>query len=233
MEARINEEAERATHYLDETTEPRIVEVDISFWIAYWHIHQKHIYETTGPRIVEVIIPLENIEYWHIKYWMRRLSPGLLMWIFLLQAYWHIYIPTSRIVGVNISFEKNIHTFTSRFEGGWGGADQASHEDHRGDGGVWGCAHVEEQQDGRSGLHVQALWKVGVEQDLAIFLVFYIDIHCSQKGPYFRDRVPIGTFLTFWVPIGSLFSLFLAKFTQRMSIQSAYMQQWVNLICAV
>ena len=31
MEARINEEAERATHYLDETTEPRIVEVDISF----------------------------------------------------------------------------------------------------------------------------------------------------------------------------------------------------------
>ena len=29
--------------------------------------------------------------------------------------------------------------------------------------------------------------------------------HCSEKGPYFRDRVPIGTFLTFWVPIGSLF----------------------------
>ena len=31
------------------------------------------------------------------------------------------------------------------------------------------------------------------------------------KGPYFRDRVPIGTFLTFWVPIhisGSLFSAF-------------------------
>ena len=36
-------------------------------------------------------------------------------------------------------------------------------------------------------------------------------MHCSQKGPYFRDRVPIGTFLTFWVPIyipGSLLSLF-------------------------
>ena len=31
VEARINEEAERATHYLDETTEPRIVEVNISF----------------------------------------------------------------------------------------------------------------------------------------------------------------------------------------------------------
>ena len=29
--------------------------------------------------------------------------------------------------------------------------------------------------------------------------------HCSPKGPYYRDRVPIGTFLTFWVPIGSLF----------------------------
>ena len=22
-------------------------------------------------------------------------------------------------------------------------------------------------------------------------------------GPYYRDRVPIGTFLAFWVPIGS------------------------------
>ena len=35
--------------------------------------------------------------------------------------------------------------------------------------------------------------------------------HCSQKGPYFRDRVPIGTFLTFWIPIyisRSLFSMF-------------------------
>ena len=30
-------------------------------------------------------------------------------------------------------------------------------------------------------------------------------LHCSEKGPYFRDQVPIGTFLTFWVPIGSLF----------------------------
>ena len=31
------------------------------------------------------------------------------------------------------------------------------------------------------------------------------ELHCSPKGPYFRDRVPIGTFLTFWIPIGSLF----------------------------
>ena len=31
------------------------------------------------------------------------------------------------------------------------------------------------------------------------------ELHCSPKGPYFRDRVPIGTFLTFWVLIGSLF----------------------------
>ena len=29
--------------------------------------------------------------------------------------------------------------------------------------------------------------------------------HCQQKGPYYRDRVPIGTFLASWVPIGSLF----------------------------
>ena len=27
-------------------------------------------------------------------------------------------------------------------------------------------------------------------------------------GPYYRDRVPKGTFLAFWVPIGSLFSVF-------------------------
>ena len=63
--------------------------------------------------------------------------------------------------------------------------------------------------------------------------------HCSQKGPYYRDRVPIGTFLTFWVPIGSLFIFqgpyfqCFGKFTQRMSIQSACTQKLVNLICAI
>ena len=35
--------------------------------------------------------------------------------------------------------------------------------------------------------------------------VYERHVHCSEKGPYFRDRVPIGTFLTFWVLIGSLF----------------------------
>ena len=29
--------------------------------------------------------------------------------------------------------------------------------------------------------------------------------HCYPKGPYYRDRVLIRTFLAFWVPIGSLF----------------------------
>ena len=29
--------------------------------------------------------------------------------------------------------------------------------------------------------------------------------HCHPKGPYYRDWVHIGTFLAFWVPIGSLF----------------------------
>ena len=44
VEARINEEAERATHYLDETTEPRIVEVNISFEIlaAILTLHKIH-----------------------------------------------------------------------------------------------------------------------------------------------------------------------------------------------
>ena len=32
-----------------------------------------------------------------------------------------------------------------------------------------------------------------------------VEAHCSEKGPYYRDPVPIGTFLTFWVPVGSLF----------------------------
>ena len=36
--------------------------------------------------------------------------------------------------------------------------------------------------------------------------VFYVDVfHWYQKGPYYRDRVLIRTFLAFWVPIGSLF----------------------------
>ena len=29
--------------------------------------------------------------------------------------------------------------------------------------------------------------------------------HCDQKGPYYRDRVPTGTFLAIWIPTGSLF----------------------------
>ena len=42
--------------------------------------------------------------------------------------------------------------------------------------------------------------------------------HCSKKGPHFRDRVPIGTFLTFWVPnhtSGYLFSEFGCKLRQE------------------
>ena len=40
-----------------------------------------------------------------------------------------------------------------------------------------------------------------------------IMVHCprNRKGPFYRDRVPIGTFLAFWVPIyisGFLFSVF-------------------------
>ena len=37
----------------------------------------------------------------------------------------------------------------------------------------------------------------------------------TLKGPYFRDRVPIGTILTFWVPIyisRYLFSVFWVNF---------------------
>ena len=67
--------------------------------------------------------------------------------------------------------------------------------------------------------------------------IWTIPGQCGQKGPYFRDRVPMGTFLTFWVPVGpylycrvTIFSV-LAKFMQRMSIKSACTQQWMNLVC--
>ena len=39
-------------------------------------------------------------------------------------------------------------------------------------------------------------------------LTFSGQYHCSEKGPYFRDRVPIGTFFTFWVPLRTIFSVF-------------------------
>ena len=40
-------------------------------------------------------------------------------------------------------------------------------------------------------------------------------------GPYLKERVPLGFSLAFWVPT---FFIFLGKFTQRMSIQSACIQ---------
>ena len=45
---------------------------------------------------------------------------------------------------------------------------------------------------------------------------------CYPKGPYYRDRVLIRTFLAFWVPIGSFFYIrvpifsVLASFTRRL-----------------
>ena len=55
------------------------------------------------------------------------------------------------------------------------------------------------------------------------------NMHCSPKGPY-RDLIDcLGPYLFFKVPIFKV----LAKFTWRMSIQSAITQQWVNLIWAV
>ena len=52
--------------------------------------------------------------------------------------------------------------------------------------------------------------------------------HCGKKGPYFRDQVPLGTFLTIRVPIynsGSLFSVFWQYSRKEMSNQSACTQQ--------
>ena len=30
----------------------------------------------------------------------------------------------------------------------------------------------------------------------------FLDTHCGQVGPHLRDRVPMGTFFSFWVPNG-------------------------------
>ena len=61
-------------------------------------------------------------------------------------------------------------------------------------------------------------------------------MHGSPKGPFFLGTGPyrdlfgfLGPYLYFKVPIFNV----LVKFTQRMSIQSAFTQQWVKLICAV
>ena len=61
------------------------------------------------------------------------------------------------------------------------------------------------------------------------------DIHATARkrvpimgpGPYRNLFDILGPYLNFRVPIFSV----LAKFTQRLSIQSSYTQQWVNLIC--
>ena len=39
---------------------------------------------------------------------------------------------------------------------------------------------------------------------LSSFLMV-LGLHCSQVGPHLRDPVPMGTFFSFWVPIGSPF----------------------------
>jgi len=47
--------------------------------------------------------------------------------------------------------------------------------------------------------------------DIYPTLSFHVQLHWCKKGPYYRYRVSIETFLTFWVPIyisGSLFSVF-------------------------
>ena len=53
------------------------------------------------------------------------------------------------------------------------------------------------------------------------------DIHCDKKGPFLRFGSLLGPYINFRVPIFSV----LATFTRRMSIQSACIQQWVNLVC--
>ena len=62
------------------------------------------------------------------------------------------------------------------------------------------------------------------------------------EGSPYRDRVPIGTFLAFWVPIGSLFIfqgpyfqcfdyIYAENINSVCNAESAWIQQWVNMVC--
>ena len=62
-------------------------------------------------------------------------------------------------------------------------------------------------------IYARARAAVQAKGHIQYCLVGSIDLprHCHLKGPYYRDGVPIGTLLAFWVPIyisGSLFSVF-------------------------
>ena len=63
--------------------------------------------------------------------------------------------------------------------------------------------------------------------DIYPTLSFHVQLHWCKKGPYYRYLFDVlGPYLYFRVLIFSV----LASFTRRMSIQSACIQQWVNLI---
>ena len=64
---------------------------------------------------------------------------------------------------------------------------------------------------------------------LFVIAVVLFKLHCSQKGPYYRDQVPIGTFFDFWgpywVPIyisGSLFSVFWQIYAKNVNSVRTY-----------
>lgn len=67
VEARINEEAERAKHYLDESTEQRIVEVVEEELIKK---HMKTIVEVSGLYIIQkfAYIRFISVVAWYIMY---------------------------------------------------------------------------------------------------------------------------------------------------------------------
>ena len=46
-------------------------------------------------------------------------------------------------------------------------------------------------------------WHTGTDNHSILILLHFL--HCSEKGPHFRDHVLIGSLFTLWVPIGSLF----------------------------
>ena len=81
-----------------------------------------------------------------------------------------------------------------------------------------------EEVQGRDKWHRRFFFVPSESEMLYLFFGWLYHLwHCSQKGPYLGTWVPIGTFLTFWVPIyisGSLLSMFWLNSREEHSLAS-------------
>ena len=62
---------------------------------------------------------------------------------------------------------------------------------------VWKC---EDREEGCFGVAVKVVQSEQIATAMA-----KDEVHCAHMGPHLGDPVPMGTFFSFWVPIGSAF----------------------------